>query len=92
MEVFDLGMINFTKYLIHKDLINPPYYFNPILKNIACVQANILSPGLMMKELPNGSILSVGGVGNSQLKMNTISLIVGVGVNVGLEDNICATI
>jgi 3-keto-5-aminohexanoate cleavage enzyme len=88
MEAFDLGMINYAKYLIRKDLIHPPYYFNLILGNIACAQADILSLGLMIKELPEGSIWSVGGVGNSQLKMNAMSLIAGGGVRVGLEDNI----
>ncbi|MFC1493688.1 3-keto-5-aminohexanoate cleavage protein [Thermodesulfobacteriota bacterium] len=88
MEVFDLGMINYAKYLIRKGLINSPYYFNLILGNIACAQADILSLGLMIKELPEGSIWSVGGVGDAQLKMNTISLIQGGGVRIGLEDSI----
>jgi len=88
MEAFDLGMINYAKYLINKGLINPPYYFNLILGNIACAQADILSLGLMIKELPENSIWSAGGVGNSQLKMNAMALIVGGGVRVGLEDNI----
>lgn len=88
MEVFDLGMINYAKYLIRKGLINPPYYFNLILGNIACAQADMLSLGLMIRELPEGSIWSVGGVGASQLKMNAMSLVSGGGVRVGLEDNI----
>ena len=88
MEVFDLGMINYAKYLIRKEFIDPPYYFNLILGNIACAQADILSLGLMIKELPEGSIWSVGGVGDAQLKMNTISLIQGGGVRIGLEDSI----
>jgi uncharacterized protein (DUF849 family) len=88
MEVFDLGMINYAKYLIRKGLIKPPYYFNLILGNIACAQADLLSLGLMIRELPEGSIWSVGGVGSSQLKMNAMSLVSGGGVRVGLEDNI----
>jgi uncharacterized protein (DUF849 family) len=88
MEVFDLGMINYAKYLIRKGFINPPYYFNLILGNIACAQANIMSLGLMINELPEGSIWSVGGVGNAQLKMNAMALVIGGGVRVGLEDNI----
>jgi uncharacterized protein (DUF849 family) len=36
LEAFDLGMINYAKYLIRKELIKPPYYFNLILGNIAC--------------------------------------------------------
>lgn len=88
LEVFDLGMINYAKYLIRKKLIHPPYYFNLILGNIACAQADMLSLGLMIKELPEDSLWATGGVGNAQLKMNAMSLVAGGGVRVGLEDNI----
>lgn len=88
LEAFDLGMINYAKYLISKGLIKPPYYFNLILGNIACAQANLLSLGLMIKELPDNSIWSAGGIGNWQLKMNAISIMEGGGVRIGLEDNI----
>jgi uncharacterized protein (DUF849 family) len=88
LEVFDLGMINYAKYLIKKGLIEPPYYFNLILGNIACAQPNMLSLGLMLNELPDGSIWSVGGVGDPQLRMNAMAIVAGGGVRVGLEDNI----
>jgi 3-keto-5-aminohexanoate cleavage enzyme len=88
LEAFDLGMINYAKYLITKKLINPPYYFNLILGNIACAQANMLSLGLMINELPDNSIWSAGGIGNWQLKMNAMAIMEGGGVRIGLEDNI----
>jgi uncharacterized protein (DUF849 family) len=88
LEAFDLGMINYAKYLIRKGLIPRPYYFNLILGNIACAQANMLSLGLMIKELPEGSIWSVGGIGDRQLQMNAMALVAGGGVRIGLEDNI----
>jgi len=88
LEVFDLGMVNYAKYLIRKGLLSPPYYFNIILGNIACAQADMLHLGLMINELPEESIWSVGGVGNPQLQMNLLSIISGGGVRVGLEDNI----
>lgn len=88
LEVFDLGMINYAHYLISKGLITPPYYFNLILGNIACAQANLLSLGLMIKELPAESYWSVGGIGGTQLRMNAIGIVDGGGVRVGLEDNI----
>ncbi|MFC1645666.1 3-keto-5-aminohexanoate cleavage protein [Candidatus Omnitrophota bacterium] len=88
LEAFDLGMINYALYLIKKGLVKPPYYFNLILGNIACAQANMLSLGLMVKELPQNSIWSVGGIGDFQLTMNTMSIIAGGGVRIGLEDNI----
>ncbi len=88
LEVFDLGMINYAKYLMKKGWVKPPYYFNLILGNIACAQANMLSLGLMINELPEGAVWSVGGVGNSQLRMNAMAIIAGGGVRVGLEDNV----
>lgn len=88
LEAFDLGMINYSKYLIKKGLMKPPYYFNLILGNIACAQANTLSLGLMVSDLPEDSLWSVGGVGDSQLPMNAMAIITGGGVRVGLEDNI----
>jgi 3-keto-5-aminohexanoate cleavage enzyme len=88
LEAFDVGMINYAKYLIQKGLLKPPYYFNLILGNIACAQADLLHLGLMINELPEGSFWSVGGVGDFQLELNTISLSIGGGVRVGIEDNI----
>jgi len=88
LEAFDLGMINYAHYLIRKGLLRPPYYFNLILGNIACAQADLLNLGLMTRELPEDSIWSAGGVGHAQLKMNVMSLLAGGGVRVGLEDNI----
>ncbi len=88
LEAFDLGMINYGKYLIKKGLVDPPYYFNLILGNIACAQADMLSLGLMVRELPEGSLWSAGGVGNPQLMVNVMALLSGGGVRTGLEDNI----
>ena len=88
LEAFDLGMINYARFLIKKELVRPPYYFNLILGNIACAQAEMLSLGLMVRELPDESIWSAGGVGEPQLKMNVMALLSGGGVRIGLEDNI----
>jgi len=88
LEAFDIGMVNYAKYLVKKNLIKPPYYFNLLLGNIACAQANLLHTGIMIKDLPEDSIYSLAGIGNNQLKMNSISIAIGGGVRVGLEDNI----
>ena len=88
LEAFDLGMINYAKYLQRKELIEPPFYFNLILGNVACAQANLLSMGLMKRELPDNSLFSFGGVGDFQRKVNSIAIVAGAGVRVGLEDNI----
>jgi len=88
LEAFDAGMINYAKYLEGKGLLEPPHYFNLILGNIACAQADLLHAGIMIRDLPPNSFWSLGGVGNAQLMMNSIAVAFGGGVRVGLEDDI----
>ncbi|MBY5956851.1 3-keto-5-aminohexanoate cleavage protein [Membranicola marinus] len=88
LEVFDPGMINYAKYLHKKGIIKPPFYFNIILGNIASSQAGLLDVGYLLSQLPPQSYWSLGGIGASQLKMNTTGLVHGGGVRVGLEDNL----
>ena len=88
LEAFDNGMVNYSKYLIKKNLINPPYYFNLLLGNIAGAQANLLHTGMMINDLPENAVWSLAGLGVDQLKMNSLSIAIGGGVRVGLEDNI----
>ncbi len=88
LEVFDMGMINYAKYLIKKDLLKPPYYFNLLFGNIACAQATLLSIGFMINELPDNSVYSLAGIGSYQEKINNLGVICDLGVRVGLEDNI----
>jgi len=88
LEAFDAGMINYAKYLIKRGLLQPPHYFNLLLGNIACAQADILHAGIMIRDLPENSIWSIAGIGDEQLKMNSVAIAIGGGVRVGLEDNI----
>ena len=88
LEAFDIGMINYAKYLTKKKLIEPPYYFNLLFGNIACSQANLLHTGVMINDLPKDALWSLAGIGNDQLKMNSLSIAIGGGVRVGIEDNI----
>jgi len=88
LEAFDAGMINYAKYLIRKELLTAPYYFNLLLGNIACAQADLLHAGIMIRDLPENSLWSLAGIGEEQLKMNSVSIAIGGGVRVGLEDNI----
>jgi uncharacterized protein (DUF849 family) len=88
LEAFDIGMINYAKYLHTKGLLEPPFYFNLLLGNIACAQANLLHAGMMINELPENSYWSLAGIGDAQLKMNSTAIAIGGGVRVGIEDNI----
>ncbi len=88
LEAFDVGMINYAKYLWKKELLKPPHYFNLILGNIACAQSDLLHAGIMIRDLPPDSFWSLGGIGGFQLAMNSVAIAIGGGVRVGLEDNI----
>ncbi|HKI87803.1 MAG TPA: 3-keto-5-aminohexanoate cleavage protein [Draconibacterium sp.] len=88
LEVFDAGMINFAKYLHKKGMIEPPFYFNAILGNISNAQSGMLDAGYLVTQLPENSYWSFGGIGNAQLKMNTVGILNGGGIRIGLEDNI----
>ena len=87
-EAFDAGMINYAKYLHKRRLIVPPFYFNLIMGNIACAQPDLLHLGVMINDLPDESLWSVGAIGDFQLTMNAVAIAMGGGVRVGLEDNI----
>jgi len=91
LEAFDAGMINYAKYLIKKGFLDPPCYFNLLLGNIACAQADLLHAGIMIRDLPENSIWSLAGIGEQQLIMNSVAIAIGGGVRVGLEDNIWFT-
>ena len=88
LEAFDAGMINYAKYLERKDLLKPPHYFNLLLGNVACAQADLLHVGIMIRDLPDHSFWSLAGIGDYQLFMNSVAIAAGGGVRVGLEDNI----
>lgn len=88
LEVFDLGMVNYAHYLIAKDILCPPYYFNILLGNIASAQARLTHLGLIISELPDHSYWGAGGIGDWQKWMTTVGVMAADGVRIGLEDQI----
>lgn len=86
IEIFDLGMANYMKYLIQKDLLQPPFYVNVFLGGIAGAQLDLAHAGLLIKDLPEGTLWSMAGLGNAQLGANLLGMAVGGGVRTGLED------
>jgi uncharacterized protein (DUF849 family) len=88
LEVFDVGMVNFANVLIDKGLLEPPFYFNVLLGNIASAQATPAQLAAILSALPAGAIWCLAGIGRQQLTANTMGLLLGDGVRVGLEDNI----
>lgn len=88
LEVFDLGMINYAKYLIEKKILGEKNYFNIMLGNIASAQHNLSHTGMMINDLPKGSFWSLGGIGQASYVSHLSAIASQSGVRVGLEDNI----
>ena len=88
IECFDTGMLNYTNYLISKDILSPPYHINVILGNIYNGQCNLDTLSAIKHNLPSSSYTCLGGIGSQQLKSNIHGLLDFDGIRVGLEDNL----
>ena len=88
LEVFDLGMIAFAHRLIDEGLLAPPYYFNIILGNVAGAQADLATLAALIGQLPEGSVVGLGGIGRAQHVAHLVALAAADGVRTGLEDNL----
>lgn len=92
LECFDMGMINYGRYLIEKGLIQGPFYWNLLFGNIAGMQAELTQMGNAIREINSlytqQHFIALGGIGVHQLQVNAIAIAAGYGVRVGLEDNI----
>ncbi|RAI91952.1 BKACE family enzyme [Algoriphagus yeomjeoni] len=88
LECFNLGMINYGKYLIKKGILEGPFYWNLLFGNIAGFQASFAQIGVAMQEIPVNHMVSFAGLGDCQLQMNSLAISFGYGVRIGLEDNI----
>ena len=88
IECFDSGMLNYTNYLISKDIIKSPIYINVIFGNIFNAQSDLTTIASILNNKPNNSIMCFGGIGKDQLRCNTIGLLYADGVRIGLEDNL----
>ena len=69
-------------------MIEPPYYINLLFGNITCAQADLLHAGVMVRDVPESTFWAFAGIGNDQFVMNSLSVVCGGGIRVGLEDNI----
>jgi uncharacterized protein (DUF849 family) len=89
LECFDLGMINYGKYLVKKGVLKPPFYWNLIFGNMSGFQATLSHVSCAVQEISGEhDYVSLGAVGLSQLNINAMAISNGYGVRVGIEDNI----
>jgi 3-keto-5-aminohexanoate cleavage enzyme len=88
LELFDLGMLDYAKYLIEKRVLAGPHYFNLLLGSLGTLNATPLHLALLTNALPAGSTWAAAGIGRFQFAMNSLAIVTGGHVRVGLEDNL----
>ncbi len=89
IECFDSGMVNYAKYMISKNILKPPLYWNLLFGNIFTAQPDLANIGITVRDLPPDSIYAFAGLGASQLKVSTYAIASGApGVRIGIEDNV----
>jgi len=88
IECFDSGMLNYTNYLIKKNVLKGPHYINVILGNLYNGQTDLSTMTSINHNKPIDSVMCIGGIGKEQLKSNTMGLLYFDGLRVGLEDNL----
>lgn len=88
LELFDLGMIDYAKYLVDRGVLKPPFYANILLGSQGTLAATPLHLVTMVQALPPGTTWSATGIGRFQFYINSIAITMGGHVRVGLEDNL----
>jgi uncharacterized protein (DUF849 family) len=88
IECFDAGMLNYTNYIISKNILTPPYHINIILGNMYNGQCDLGTLSTIKNNLPSNSFTCLGGIGSQQLKSIAYGLLDFDGIRIGLEDNL----
>lgn len=88
LEVFELGMIDYAKYLIERAVLRPPLYFNLLLGSLGTLSATALNLALLVQALPPGSSWAAAGIGRFQFPANAMAVAMDGHVRVGLEDSL----
>ena len=66
IECFDTGMLNYTNYIISKNILKPPYHINVILGNIYNGQCDLSNLASIKANLPSNSYVLEIGCGNGK--------------------------
>ena len=88
LEVFDLGMLDYAKYLIERGVLREPFYFNLLLGSLGTLSATPFNLASLVMQLPSGATWAAAGIGRFQFAMNSLAVVTGGHVRIGLEDNL----
>ncbi len=90
MEVYNPSIFGEVDNLIGKGLLSKPYYVNLVLNvgGMGGYPGTPVNLVHLVEMLPGGAKFNVSGIGRAQLPLNTMAIIMGGHVRVGLEDNV----
>ncbi|HKY97142.1 MAG TPA: 3-keto-5-aminohexanoate cleavage protein [Gemmatimonadaceae bacterium] len=88
LEVFDFGMLDYAKYLIERGVLREPFYFNLLLGSLGTLSATPFNLASLVMQLPQGATWAAAGIGRFQFAMNSLAVVTGGHVRIGLEDNL----
>jgi len=88
LEVFELGHLSFTKYLIAQGLLDDPPLFQICLGIRWAAEANTASFKTMVDALPEGCNWAGFGTSAMEMPMVAQAVLLGGNIRVGLEDNL----
>jgi len=88
LEVFDMGMLDYAKYLIGRKVLHEPFYFNLLLGSLGTLSATPFHLSTLTTSLPPNATWAAAGIGKFQFYVNSMAITMGGHVRVGLEDNL----
>ena len=88
IEIFDVGMIYNALRIAKKGLIDSPFHFQFVLGIHGGIPATPKDLMYLVDSIPKGSTWSAIGASKDQLMINTMSILLGGHVRVGMEDSV----
>ncbi len=88
METYHTGGGWVIRDLIAQGLVEPPYWVQTVMGYQTSSLPTVDNVLQMVKEFPEGTMWLCSGLGQHQLPMTTLSILLGGHVRVGLEDNV----
>ncbi|MFA5322531.1 MAG: GNAT family N-acetyltransferase [Smithella sp.] len=88
LEIFEVGMLDYAKYLIRKGFLRQPVYFNLIVGSLGTMSASPDNLRYLVSQLPAFSIWAASGIGKFHGKVQELTAAMGGGIRTGLEDGL----
>ncbi|MCE5211088.1 MAG: GNAT family N-acetyltransferase [Deltaproteobacteria bacterium] len=88
LEIFEVGMLDYAKYLIRKGFLRQPVYFNLILGSLGTMSASPDNLRYLVSQLPAFSPWAASGIGRFHGKVQELTAAMGGGIRTGLEDSL----